>query len=987
MKEQTKNIIDCEELMRASFENATLGVCITSPDGIILKPNNALCNMLGYKESELINKHINDFTFKDDKKSAANIFNELINGLISTANFEKRCIHKKGHLIWVSISSSFIKKQNYKESCLVTHVQEITERKLEHEALRESEDKYRAISEYSHNAICIVNEEAKITWVNSQLLNLANGYTREQILGADSFVAFIAPESLEFVVSNFYKVLAGEPYEHYYMFYFINAKGEKRLCEKYMIDVKDKQGKLNLIISMLDITERKQAEEAIRESEERFKTFFNTNLDSIVINRADNSKIVSINKGFTKFTGYQECEVIGKTTSELNIWKEPKERNKFYNTIKLNNSIYNFETWFISKNGNHRLGLLSATIIEIKGEKHILSTCRDITEHKQAEEAIRESEERFKTAFNASADSIAISRLSDGKAIAVNKAFTKIMGYEESDVLGKTSLEMNVWNNPEDQKKLYNTVKKKNKLENYEAGFITKSGNHRIGLISSTIIEIKGEKHILVTCRDITEQKEAEERIKILSKFPDENPNPVMRFDYKGNLLFANKPSIALLNKYVTQNKASGELLILLTQVAKHKKAIKVEINTYTLIYSITITPITENNYINIYANDITERKKAEEELKKSEAKYKLLVEHIHDAIIVDDIDGKVTFANQQFLDIFGIKKKIVDEISFDDYIAPDWIQTLRDRHNKRMQGKAVPTHFEYEGINSNGNRIWLEVDVEPIKDDDGNIIGTQSAIRNITKRKQAEAEIIKLNADLENRVAMRTEQLERANQELESFSYSVSHDLRSPLRAIDGFSKIILDEYGKMFDKEEHRLFGVIRKNITQMNQLIDDLLNLSRTGKAQISYSKVDMDKLVKSVYKEITTKEQKANIKINIEELPDSVCDKPLIYQVWFNLLSNAIKFSKHAEPAQITICGKTENGINTYYIKDNGVGYNPDYSHKLFGVFQRLHKTGEFEGTGIGLAIVMRIIHRHDGKVWSESKLNEGATFYFSIPEHL
>ncbi len=248
-------------------------------------------------------------------------------------------------------------------------------------------------------------------------------------------------------------------------------------------------------------------------------------------------------------------------------------------------------------------------------------------------------------------------------------------------------------------------------------------------------------------------------------------------------------------------------------------------------------------------------------------------------------------------------------------------------------------------------------------------------------EHKKAEEVLQKTLAELEKK----TEELEEANTELESFSYSVSHDLRAPLRAIIGFSKILIEDYADKVGDEGRRLLNIIQDNTKKMENLIDDLLALSRIGRKEILLSDIDMYKLAETVFNEVKTLNPERNIKFQIKPLPHVRGDEGLIRQVFFNLFSNAVKFTKTKENAIIEVGGYDEGSRCVYYVKDNGVGFNMEYSDKLFNAFQRLHSEDEFEGTGIGLAIVKRIIIRHKGKIWAEGKENEGATFYFSLPK--
>ena len=259
------------------------------------------------------------------------------------------------------------------------------------------------------------------------------------------------------------------------------------------------------------------------------------------------------------------------------------------------------------------------------------------------------------------------------------------------------------------------------------------------------------------------------------------------------------------------------------------------------------------------------------------------------------------------------------------------------------------------------------------------------SVTRDITERKKAEEEIHRLNAELEERVLQRTSQLESSYRELEDFVYSVSHDLRAPLRAMNGFSCLVMEEYADKIDDEGNRLLNVIRANTQYMDNLIADLMELFRTARAPIQSSPIDMAAMAQAVYEEVAPPEVRGRFEFSIAALPEAMGDPALMRQVWRNLLANAIKFTFPRETRRIEVGGYTEKDKNVYFVKDTGVGFDPRYIHKLFGVFQRLHQSSEFEGTGIGLAIVQRIVQRHGGQTWAEGKVGEGSVFYFSLPQ--
>ena len=242
---------------------------------------------------------------------------------------------------------------------------------------------------------------------------------------------------------------------------------------------------------------------------------------------------------------------------------------------------------------------------------------------------------------------------------------------------------------------------------------------------------------------------------------------------------------------------------------------------------------------------------------------------------------------------------------------------------------------------------------------------------------RQSREEIRRLNADLERRVAERTA-------DLKSFSYSVSHDLRTPLRAIEGFSRIVMEEYRDKLDNEGKRLLTIVRDNVARMGHLIDDILAFSRAGRKDLSTQPVDMDELAKETLEELRPSMQGRDVKVELGALPPTQGDAAMLHQVLTNLIENAVKFTKYKEHAVIDISGRNSDGENVYCVKDNGAGFDMQFSNRLFGMFQRLHGADEFEGTGIGLAIIKRIVTRHCGRVWAEAKPSEGAAFYFALP---
>jgi len=258
----------------------------------------------------------------------------------------------------------------------------------------------------------------------------------------------------------------------------------------------------------------------------------------------------------------------------------------------------------------------------------------------------------------------------------------------------------------------------------------------------------------------------------------------------------------------------------------------------------------------------------------------------------------------------------------------------------------------------------------------------TQNALKEVQSKTE---EIQRLNGELEQRVKERTAQLEMMVKELEAFTYSISDDMRGPLRAIDGFSRVLMEEYPDKMDAEGKRLLNIIRSNARSMSELIDGLLTFSRLGRQALDQADINMEDVARSAFDEVQAANKERRVLIELQALPPAFGDRNMIRQVFYNLISNAFKFTRPKPNASIEIGFQDGGNQHTYYVRDNGVGFDMQYSPKLFGVFQRLHNVDDFEGAGVGLALAQRIILRHGGKVWAEGKVGQGATFYFSLPK--
>jgi PAS domain S-box-containing protein len=377
------------------------------------------------------------------------------------------------------------------------------------------------------------------------------------------------------------------------------------------------------------------------------------------------------------------------------------------------------------------------------------------------------------------------------------------------------------------------------------------------------------------------------------------------------------------------------------------------------------------------------QRKQAEDALLSSEERYRSLVELSPDALFVL-IQDRIVFVNSAGVKLFGAANpEQLNGRHFEELVPADrWQSVQRSLQQMNEQGKAT-VFVEEEMLRLDGSPVDVELAAAPLM-----FAGKRAAqviAHDVSERKRAEAQIRLLNVDLEKRVAERTAELEAANKELEAFSYSVSHDLRAPLRHIEGFVEILVSTKADELPEESQHHLQTIAESAKQMGRLIDDLLTFSRTARAELKKTKLNLPELVQATIRDLARESENRVVEWVVHDLPEVEADPALLRQVTLNLLGNALKYTRKQSVARIEIGSNNSGTENIIYVRDNGVGFDMRYAHKLFGVFQRLHRAADFEGTGVGLANVRRIINRHGGRTWAEGEINQGATFYFSLPK--
>lgn len=507
------------------------------------------------------------------------------------------------------------------------------------------------------------------------------------------------------------------------------------------------------------------------------------------------------------------------------------------------------------------------------------------------------------------------------------------------------------------------------------------------------------------TLRDITARKQAEQALQAseekFNKAFDSSPFPMSISSPTRGYIEVNEAFLHLLGYARTELIGKHDLEIgIWVNPEEQQKAIRILMQTGWLrdfefkfqkksgaigtgLTSATLVQINEETCILASIFDLTQRKADEEALRTSEEKFQKAFLSSPVPMMINSPARGILNVNQAFEDLTGYQRK---EILGKHAVEVGLWVDARQRQTSIDLVKQYGTLQDYEFLfrKKDGTiRVGsLAVDLIEIDQEKCYL----ASFQDITARKEIEDTLRNMNAELEARVEKRTAQLEATNRELESFSYSISHDLRAPLRAIHGFSRLLLEEYGKYLPPEAQRLQNLVQENALRMSRLIDDLLAFSRLGRSPIQMRPQPLEPLVTEVWQDLAHERGERQIEFVLHPLPSAMADRALLRQVFVNLLGNAIKFTRPRLNAHIEVGYQSIENENAYFVQDNGAGFDMQYADKLFGVFQRLHHENEFEGTGVGLAIVQRIIHRHGGKIWAYAQPNQGATFYFTLPQN-
>ncbi len=643
----------------------------------------------------------------------------------------------------------------------------------------------------------------------------------------------------------------------------------------------------------------------------------------------------------------------------------------------------------------------------------LLRTVADIIANALArqrmERELRASEQKFASIFAASPDAVSVTSVADGRLIEVNPAFEAVTGHSREEVIGRSAIETGIWVVAEDRSRLLRELRRQGKVTDFEARFRRRSGAEFDSLVSAFPVQMDERECVVVITRDISERKSMETALReseyVLRAIVENIPDAVWMKDRAGRIIVGNQALASFFSKR-NMNEVIGRTVAELAApeqierlqrddaiVSRTRSQLtteeRFELRGETRWFETVKAPVLDaaGNLVGTtgISHNVTQRKLVEQAMRQSEARFRQFAEDLPFFIWMATVDrSRLLFVNKSYEHIFGRSIEALREH------PSDWFSAV---HPEDRAGIPLLKDFaaqrglfinEFRIVRSDGDVRWLRNHVIPLENEKGEIYLHAGISEDVTERKAAEAEVLRFNSVLEERVFDRTAALQASLSELESFSYSVSHDLSTPLRGINGFSHLLLADYSDLMDETAKGYLKRICSASERMGLLIDDLLTLAKLSRVKIQPISINLSQMAAEILADFAFQEPLRQVRTRIAPNIEVNGDPTLLRLLLENLLANAWKFTSQRADASIELGTIDAESRRAIFVRDNGTGFDNAFLAKLYQPFQRLHGVEEFPGSGIGLATVKRIAERHGGSVWADGKIGEGASFYFTLP---
>ncbi len=847
-------------------------------------------------------------------------------------------------------------------------------------------------------ACLMQDEQFRVVYCNPAAERLF-GYSLQELQGRDIAERIAAEEVRPLVWARRAQLQAGDSgvsgtNEN------LRKNGKPIICEWRHTPLIDESGRFaGVLATAQDVTERVRMVAALEEGERRYRQIFESAPLPMWVAETGAPKFLAVNHAMVNKYGYSRDELLRMSAIDLQF---PDDRDYVGRQLNERNPA---ETAFFERRHRTRDGRLlymeiTAHPFVFDGKPARLVVALDVSGRRLAQTALEESEARFRAVFEQASVGIAIRELSERpRFLRVNPKLCEILGYSESELLQKTTTELTV------DEDLAATLQMNRQLMAGSVSSYSRRKRYRrkdgkpiwVNLAVSRVIESAkdgqvGASYLISVIEDVSEQVESESRViesearyrQIFALTPlpmylrDEDTLDFLEVNDACLALYGYSReemlSISLVDIQIPENRerylgALNRPVGIVERIQKRhmrKNAEQFDVEIYSCP-----TLLAGRKVRLVLVRDMTDQLRMERLLRDNESRLRTIADNVPAVIAFFDGSRQLQYSNLAFARWFGAEPGGRSRHA----------EPLYPLLDKALLGEDIVSELELE--TQDGKKV-VRMTLIPHPGDEGRVSGVHLMGYDLTDFRRAEAEVRQLNAELEQRVERRTRALAVANSELESFSYSVSHDLRAPLRTIDGFSQILLEEYSTKLDETGRSYLGRVRAGSQRMAELIDDLLELARVTRRDLQVRDCDLSALARDILTDLSQADSARKVRVEIAEGMMVAADAGLLRIALENMLRNAWKFTGRRPDAVIEVGFSGAHGETTYFVRDNGVGFDMAYANRLFGAFQRLHSESEFEGTGIGLALVQRVIRRHGGNVWAEAGPGAGACFYFTLP---
>lgn len=1008
---------DSETRYHRMFDMAAVGLGEgDARTGRILWVNQKFCEITGYSAEELLGKTFLELTHPEDRQRDWNTYQQTLREPGRSYRLEKRYVRKDGSVVWVRVNvAAFDRDRDGRPRRSVASVEDITEYKQ----AEEERQKFVSLADNSTEFIGMCDLSLMPFYINEAAIRLVGMDSRQEALRTH-VQEFFFPEDRPFLFDEFFPRILREGRGRVEIRFRHFKTGAPLWVTYNVFYVKDTNGHpIGLATVSHDITARRTAEEALRRSEADLRLA----LDAGQLGEWKWDIVTGEIAWSVRCKALYGLPPDAEITYELFLsCVHPDDRERVSAALQRaveTLSDYEVETRVFWPDGTvHWNSSWGRVFCDAAGRPiSMTGVSMDITERKRMDEALRVSEERLNLA-------VRVTRLGifehDHRTdlIYVSARMREMWGWSEELPVTVAKFLENV--SPDDRERIAEAIRRSHDPEgngSFDVEFRVLRPDGIAWLIcrAQTFFEGEGSARRPVrtvgAALDITGRKRAEEALRV----SEERLKQAVRVTRLGIFEHDHRTDIIYWSPLMRDIWGWGENVpatvaaFVETVHPDDREAVAAAIRrAYDPIgdglFDAEYRAIRRDGSIRWViargrsffegegsarrlvrtvgaALDITERKQVEEALRESEELWRAVFENNPTMYFMVDAAGTIVSVNPWGAKQLGYTTdELIGRPVLDIFYEEDR-NAVRESAAICIQQLGQSLSWEFRKVRKDGTMLWVRETARAML-----IKGRPVVLivcEDITDRKHAEKELARLHVELEQRVTQRTSELEAANRELEAFSYSVSHDLRAPLRAIAGFTAIFVEDFGSQLPEDARQVVGRIQENAKMMGMLIDDLLHFSRTTRQPLSVRRVDLAALTRDCYQELDPQREGREIEFTVAAMPPCEADPILLRQAMLNLLSNAVKYSRGRTPARIEVGATKLAGEVVYFVRDNGAGFDMQYADKLFGVFQRLHTSNEYEGTGVGLAIVQRIVHRHGGRVWAEAEVGKGATFYFTL----